>query len=117
MRAFYLDIAEWAMGDPARWGPWAVPCPVRAEEVSRKKSLSRRKSRMDARTRERMPALPVLAAAVDRARRTAAARLGAAAAAGPGQSFTFAGQELLYRRPPLPAQENLGAGPGHRQAP
>ena len=95
VRAFYLDIAEWAMGDPARWGPWAVPCPVRAEEVSRKKSLSRRKSRMDARTRERMPALPVLAAAVDRARRTAAARLGAAAAAGPGQSFTFAGQELL----------------------
>jgi len=98
VRAFYLDIAEWAMQDPARWGPWAAPCPVRAEEISRTKSLSHRKSRMDARTRERMPVLPVLAAAVDQARKTAAARLDAAAAAGPGQSFTFAGQQLL--RPP-----------------
>jgi integrase len=98
VRAFYLDIGEWAMDDPARWGPWAAPCPVRAEDVSRKKSLSRRKSRMDARTRERMPVLPALAAAVARARDTAAARLDAAAAAGPGQAFTFAGQELL--RPP-----------------
>ena len=23
VRAFYLDIAQWAMEDPARWGPWA----------------------------------------------------------------------------------------------
>jgi len=98
VRAFYLDIAEWAMDDPARWGPWAAPCPVRAEDVPRQKALSRRKARMDARTRERMPALPALVAAVDQARTTAAARLDAAAAAGPGQPFSFAGQQLL--RPP-----------------
>jgi hypothetical protein len=24
VRAFYLDIAQWAMEDPARWGPWAL---------------------------------------------------------------------------------------------
>ena len=33
VRAFYLDIAEWAAEDPARWGPWAVPCPVRAADI------------------------------------------------------------------------------------
>jgi hypothetical protein len=36
VRAFYLDIAEWADDDPARWGPWAVRCPVSASDVSHK---------------------------------------------------------------------------------
>ena len=72
VRAFYLDIAQWAVDDPARWGPWAVPCPIRDEEMSRKKERSHRKSRMDQRTRERLPVLPVLVAAVDAARTTAA---------------------------------------------
>jgi hypothetical protein len=40
VRAFYLGIAQWAAGDPARWGPWAVPCPIRGEEMSRKKERS-----------------------------------------------------------------------------
>jgi hypothetical protein len=26
VRSFYLDLAQWALDDPARWGPWAVPC-------------------------------------------------------------------------------------------
>ena len=51
VRAFYLDIAEWADDDPARWGPWAVRCPVSASDVSHKKDRSQRKSRMDQRTR------------------------------------------------------------------
>ncbi len=29
VRAFYLDLAEWALGDPARCGPWVAPCPTR----------------------------------------------------------------------------------------
>ncbi len=37
VRAFYLDLAEWADDDPARWGPWAVRCPVSASDVSHKK--------------------------------------------------------------------------------
>jgi hypothetical protein len=61
VRAFYLDIAEWADDNPARWGPWAVRCPVSASDVSHKKDRSRRKSRMDQRTRERLPVLPALA--------------------------------------------------------
>ncbi|WP_433323201.1 hypothetical protein [Spirillospora sp. CA-294931] len=27
LRAFYLDIAQWALEDPARWSPWAAPQP------------------------------------------------------------------------------------------
>jgi len=92
VRAFYLDIAHWAADDPARWGPWAVPCPIRAEEIPRDKHARQRKSRMDQRTRERLPALPALTASV-RAERTAAADLLAAArAARPGTMFTAGGR-------------------------
>ncbi len=55
VRAFYLDLAEWADDDPARWGPWAVRCPVSASDASHKKARLQRKSRMDTRTRERLP--------------------------------------------------------------
>ena len=27
VRCFYLDLAEWALQDPARWGPWVAPSP------------------------------------------------------------------------------------------
>jgi integrase len=94
VRAFYLDIAQWAGDDPARWAPWAVPCPIRDGEVPHAKELSRRKARMDQRTRERLPALPVLAAAVGEERNGSAARLAAACAAGPGEHFTAGGQAL-----------------------
>ena len=61
VRAFYLDLAEWALEDPARWGPWVAPCPIRQHELSRRKFVRQRKARMDARTRERLPLLPQLA--------------------------------------------------------
>jgi integrase len=99
VRAFYLDIAQWAVDDPARWSQWAVPCPIRDEEMSRKKERSHRKSRMDQRTRERLPILPVLVAAVDAARGKTAGILLAAQATAPGQEFTVAGQTL--RRPEM----------------
>jgi integrase len=94
VRAFYLDIAEWALEDPARWGPWAAPCPVRGDELARRKELSRRKARMDQRTRERLPVLPALVASADAQRRASGERLEAAMAAGPGQTFTAGGQTL-----------------------
>jgi integrase len=72
VRAFYLDIAQWATEEPARWAQWAVPCPVSDAEISRARDLRRRKARMDQRTRERLPVLPVLV-------RTAAGRKTAAA--------------------------------------
>src|SRR6266576_876374 len=94
VRAVYLDIAQWAVDDPARWAPWAAPCPIRDGEVPHAKELARRKARMDQRTRERLPALPVLAAAVGEQRAASAVRLAAASAARPGQDFTASGQTL-----------------------
>lgn len=94
VRAFYLDIAEWADDDPARWGPWAVRCPVSASDVSHKKDRSQRKSRMDQRTRERLPVLPGLLAWVQAERARTADLLTAAEAATPGEVFTAAGQTL-----------------------
>ena len=98
VRAFYLDIAQWAMEEPARWGPWAAPSPVRREDLARMKEIRRRKSRMDQRTRERLPALPALAASVQAQARASAERLAAAKAVDPGQEFTCHG-EVLHRAP------------------
>ena len=96
VRAFYLDIGQWAAEDPARWAQWAAPSPVRKEDISPAKTASRRKSRMDQRTRERIPVLPALITAVDQGRKDAAARLAAAAAAAPGDLFT-AGDATLRK--------------------
>ena len=94
VRAFYPDIAEWADDDPARWAPWAVRCPVSATDVSHKKDRSHRKSRMDQRTRERLPVLPALTAWVERERATTAAVLRAARNTTPGELFTAGGVTL-----------------------
>ena len=106
VRAFYLDLAQWAAEDPARWGPWVAPCPIRDTDIAQRgKERSRRKSRMDQRTRERIPVLPALLAKVDTDRQAAAERLRAAEAAAPGQLFTAGGQTL--RRP---ARAHASAG-------
>src|SRR5205823_1909143 len=85
VRSFYLDIAEWADDDPARWGPWAVRCPVSASDVSHKKDRSRRKSRMDQRTRDRLPVLPALVCWVEAERARTAELLAAATVTPPGE--------------------------------
>jgi hypothetical protein len=113
VRAFYLDLAQWAADEPARWGPWAAPCPVREADIAQRgKERSRRKSRMDQRTRERIPVLPALLATVDAGRQAAAERLRAAEATTPGQLFTAAGQTL--RRP---ARAHASAGRTWAQEP
>ena len=98
VRAFYLDLAQWALDEPSRWGPWAVPCPIRSGEIQPAKAKNRRKARMDQRTRERLPFLAALAEKVSRAREAAAARLEAAVAALPGELFTAGGQTLRRAR-------------------
>jgi hypothetical protein len=106
VRAFYLDLAQWAADDPARWGPWVAPCPVRDADIAQRgKARSRRKSRMDQRTREHIPVLPALLARVDSERTATARRLRAARDTAPGQMFTAAGQTL--RRS---AREHASAG-------
>ena len=96
VRAFYLDIAQWAMEDPARWGPWAVPCPIRPEDLARQKEIRSRKSRMDQRTRERLPLLVMLQTRVDGERLATAACLKAADATEPGAPFTI-GDRTMHR--------------------
>src|SRR6476619_2386614 len=94
VRAFYLDLAEWADDDPARWGPWAVRCPVSASDASHKKARAHRKSRMDTRTRERLPVLPTLVCWVAAERTRTAELLGAAERTRSGEVFTAAGTTL-----------------------
>jgi hypothetical protein len=97
VRGFYLDIAQWATEDPARWGPWAAPCPVTEADVSSRKFTTRRKARMDQRTRERLPVLPALAAAAEKQLSDARLRLEALRAAPAGGSFTVTG--TTFTRP------------------
>ncbi|MFE9328162.1 tyrosine-type recombinase/integrase [Nocardia sp. NPDC052278] len=94
IRAFYLDIAQWATEDPAQWARWAVPSPIRASETanSTRKMASRRKARMDQRTRDRLPLLPVLVQTAERRADEARIRLEAALDSEPGEPFTVLGE-------------------------
>jgi Phage integrase family len=96
VRAFYLDVAQWAMEEPSRWGPWAAPCPVRAEDLTRQKDIRSRKSRMDQRTRERLPVLPMLVQHTNTRRVDSAALLREAEHAAPGTTFTV--NDAVWRR-------------------
>ena len=111
VRAFYLDIAQWAAEDPSRWGPWVALCPIRDGELTsaRSKTAAARKSRMDQRTRERLPVLPTLIAATEARRAQAAELLAAAAATEPGAEFTAAGQVLRRTGRPAKSASHLGA--------
>ena len=109
VRAFYLDLAQWAIEEPGRWAAWAVPCPVGAEEINQRKAARHRKSRMDARTRERLPVLPALARAIDERRKNAEGLLQAARQAHPGETFTTAGQTLTRSVTTRPASGKIWA--------
>ncbi|MGI8448290.1 MAG: tyrosine-type recombinase/integrase [Streptosporangiaceae bacterium] len=103
VRALYLDIAQWAAEDPARWGRWAVRCPIRPADIAQRRELGGRKSRMGQRTRERLPALPKVATALDQARADAAALLETSRQVGDREYFTANGQ--VMRRLILPSSE------------
>jgi integrase len=109
VRAFYLDVAEWALDDPARWAQWVAPCPISPQELTRRKAVRRRKARMDARTRERLPVLPVLVRTVDEWRRHSAALLVAARSASPGETFSVDDVTLVRAVRPHAATANVWA--------
>ena len=69
-------------------------CPVSASDASHKKARAHRKSRMDTRTRERLPVLPTLVAWVAAERARTAELLAAAEQTRPGEVFTAAGTTL-----------------------
>ena len=101
VRAFYLDIAQWALDEPHRWARWAVPCPIRETDCNRAKHDKLVKSRMDQRTRERLPLLPALAHAVSQHRLASAALLEQASQTLPGGTFTSSSGQA-FRRLPAP---------------
>ncbi len=93
VRAFYLDLSQWALHD-SYWAPWVAPSPITAAET--KGFTKQRKKQVAAsqqRTRELAPVLPRLVAAADRERHTTAANLAAAAAAGPGATIDLDGAQ------------------------
>jgi hypothetical protein len=94
VRAFYLDLAQWALEEPARWGQHAVRCPF--PPVSSKKRQKRQKSWSHQRTRERLPHLPALVRAADQHLKDARARLGAVEAAPAGAEVAVLGE--TYRK-------------------
>jgi integrase len=106
VRAFYLDIGEWAHTDPS-WARWAVPSPVRRGDtegfIKARRQIA---ARMHQRIRERLPQLPVLVETAERHRTELRALLEAAAAVGAGDTFTHRGR--VYRR--VIATERLRGG-------
>jgi len=95
VRALYLDLAHWAVEDPGRWAQWVAPCPIGAEEINRKKAVRHLKSRMDARTRERLPVLPVVVRSVALEQQAAEALLDAARRVEPGEAFGAKGSTFV----------------------
>lgn len=97
VRAFYLDLAQWAVTEPERWAAWACPSPVSAAETSGlAKQKLRRQSRMHNRTRTLAPLLNSLAAAAHQDRAHTAALLHASSQTTEGELLNIAGK--TYRR-------------------
>ncbi|MFD9478804.1 tyrosine-type recombinase/integrase [Streptomyces nojiriensis] len=100
IRAFYLDISQWAVEEPGRWGAWVAPSPVKESELSHKKHARRQKAKSDQRTRERLPVLPALVEAADRQLKEARTRHETALEAAPGATFTVLGKTYTRIRHP-----------------
>lgn len=96
VRAFYLDIQEWAQEDPI-WAAWAAPSPVRRSDTAGQAKHKRLvQSEIHQRIRARLPHLPLLVATAEQ-HLDYYARLLAAADATPIDS-TFELDSVTYRR-------------------
>ncbi|MCA1196299.1 site-specific integrase [Saccharopolyspora sp. 6V] len=96
VRAFYLDIQEWAHTDPA-WVPWAVPSPVRRGDTDGiLKARQQTTARMHQRVRERLPQLLVLVETAEKHRDSQRAFLEEARQTPAGGALAHDGQR--YRR-------------------
>lgn len=94
VRAFYLDIQEWAHDDPS-WAAWAVPSPVRKGETDGTAKVQKATTaRMHQRVRDRLPKLPVLVDTAEQERTSQAALLAAALDTPIGETFVHNGRHL-----------------------
>lgn len=96
VRAFYLDIAEWALEDPS-WAAWAVPSPVRRSDTAGLgKVVKARKAEIHQRIRERLPHLPKMVEAAEDWKSETAALLAAVKQVAVDDEFDLDGRQ--YRR-------------------
>jgi integrase len=96
VRAFYLDIQEWALEDPS-WARWAAPSPVRPRDQAGQAKFKRATTaRIHQRIRERLPKLPVLVETAEQYKAEQQELLAVAAAVDVGEKFDFHG--TTYRR-------------------
>ncbi|MET7727342.1 site-specific integrase [Streptomyces mirabilis] len=98
VRAFYQDLARWAADEPARWGLWVAPCPIRDSDTDHGKVRLRRKAAMDQRTGTLLPALPAPVRAVERQLKDAERCLAAGRETPAGVTFITPAGETLLRR-------------------
>ena len=95
VRAFYTDLAHWALEDPSRWAAWAAPNPISGRDLlGQNKQRQRARARMHERTRTLAPILPVLVTTAEQRRDHAQRLLAAAQNAGPGEAFEVDGEQL-----------------------
>ncbi|MBV8346193.1 MAG: site-specific integrase [Mycolicibacterium sp.] len=88
VRAFYLDLQEWAMEDPT-WAQWAAPSPVRRGETDGYlKTRGNTVAAMHQRVRDRLPKLPMLVDTVDNYRTEQHALFATAAGTPIGETFS-----------------------------
>ncbi|MET9887140.1 site-specific integrase [Streptomyces sp. NPDC006430] len=92
VRAFYLDISQWALHD-AYWARWAAPCPVSLQDT--KGVAKHRKhvtARMHQKVRQLAPLLPHLMSSVENRLSFQQEFIDRALAVAPGDEFTHGGR-------------------------
>lgn len=95
IRAFYLNIQEWAQEDPS-WAEWAAPSPVRQNElVGMAKARKKTVSEMHQRVRDRLPQLSLLVNSTDDYKNSCTSLLAAATATPVGETFHRDGTAYL----------------------
>jgi integrase len=123
VRAFYLDIAEWALEDSS-WAAWAVPSPVRRSDTGGLTKVKKKaQAKMHQRVRERLPRLPDLVDTTERHHADLRQLLAAAEATELGAIFEHGGRRYrrisrqdddrkkrLQYRPTMVLAQDLGTG-------
>ncbi|MEV7189605.1 hypothetical protein [Kitasatospora sp. NPDC093102] len=94
VRAFHLDLAEWALEDPS-WASWAVPSPVRRSDTGGFTKVKKKaRAKMHQRVRERLPRLPELVATAEQHHADQQRLLTVAEAAPVGETFNHDGRNF-----------------------
>ena len=96
VRSFYLDLAQWAGADPARWGRYVCPSPISAADLRmHRRALLHRQARIHERIRTLLPVLPRLLAHLRAHRVFAGQLLAAAEDCADGESVVLQGRTYV----------------------